>query len=52
MKVLFIGGTGMISTAVSRLAVDEGRKTVDRDTNVLIDRIISAYEKGLAEAPA
>jgi nucleoside-diphosphate-sugar epimerase len=30
---------------------DEGRKTVDGEADALIDRIISAYEKGLSEAP-
>ncbi len=30
---------------------DESRKTVDQETDGLIDRIIAAYEKGLAETP-
>ena len=28
MKVLFIGGTGNISTSVSRLAVERGRRLI------------------------
>jgi nucleoside-diphosphate-sugar epimerase len=54
MKILFIGGTGFISTSVSKLAVERGnelyllnrgrsQQTVEGAVNAQLDRILAAY---------
>lgn len=49
MQLLFIGGTGLISSACSEFAAARGRglrlKTIDREMNAKWDRIISAFER-------
>lgn len=47
MKVLFIGGTGLI---IAWFDADPARRRVDAEMDADWDRLIDAYERGLANA--
>ncbi len=45
MSVLFIGGTGLISTAFSEWGLQRGIELIDAGANALWDRIIQFYQR-------